>query len=71
MNDEVCISGLYACFKGGEKAFGKCLILSSMGLENIGHAFLLLETVLAHRVLRIDRFVILSQLTNGEVLGWM
>ncbi len=48
MNDEVCISGLSACFKGGEKALGKCLILSSMGLENIGHAILLLETVLAH-----------------------
>ncbi len=48
MNDELCISGLYACFKGGEKAFGKCLILSSMGLENIEHAFLLLETVLGH-----------------------
>ncbi len=39
MNDEVCISGLYACIQGGEKAFGKCLISSSMGLENIGHAF--------------------------------
>ncbi len=48
MNDEVCISGLSACFKGGEKALGKRLILSSMGLENIGHAILLLETVLAH-----------------------
>ncbi len=48
MDDEVCISGLYACFKGGDKFLGKCLILSSMGLENIGHAFLLLETILAH-----------------------
>jgi hypothetical protein len=48
VNDEVCISGLSACFKGGEKALSKCLILSSMGLENIGHAILLLETVLAH-----------------------
>jgi hypothetical protein len=71
VNDEVCISGLYACFKVGEKAFGKCLILSSMGLENIGHAFLLLETVLAHQILRIDRLVVLWQLTNGEVLGWI
>ncbi len=39
MNDEVCISGLYACIQVGEEAFGKCLILSSTGLENIGHAF--------------------------------
>jgi len=71
VNDEVCISGLSACFKGGEKALSKCLILSSMGLEDIGHAILLLETVLAHQILRIDKFVVLWQLTNGEVLGSM
>jgi hypothetical protein len=71
VNDEVCISGLSACFKGGEKALGKRLILSSMGLENIGHAILLLETVLAHRILKIVKSVFLWQLTNGEVLGWM
>jgi hypothetical protein len=71
VNDEVCISGLSACFKGGEKALSKCLILSSMGLENIGHAILLLETVLAHRILKIVKSVFLWQLTNGEVLGWM